>query len=226
MTTTTTTTTPTATSLTDMMLSDPSAAAATATNPLLMQLFKQQHPQVSPAQLSLLLPLMFSQNPLAAAALVAAQQTQAALAAAASMQGPPPIVTQAPPLPPPPSSSSSMAKDAAADSTEDERMPMISNAAADSMANNRRRRTRITEDQLKVLRQYFDINKSPSDEQITDIARRTQLQPKVIKHWFRNTLFKVPYLFHFSLSLFNTKITTIEIFKGTTKGQRLALQFQ
>ena len=56
--------------------------------------------------------------------------------------------------------------------------------------NNRRRRTRITEDQLKVLRQYFDINKSPSDEQITDIAQRTQLQAKVIKHWFRNTLFK------------------------------------
>jgi len=58
------------------------------------------------------------------------------------------------------------------------------------MNNSRRRRTRITEDQLKVLRQYFDINKSPSDEQITDIAQRTQLQAKVIKHWFRNTLFK------------------------------------
>lgn len=56
--------------------------------------------------------------------------------------------------------------------------------------NSRRRRTRITEEQLKVLRQYFDINKSPSDEQITDIAQRTQLQAKVIKHWFRNTLFK------------------------------------
>lgn len=41
-----------------------------------------------------------------------------------------------------------------------------------------------------MLRQYFDINKSPSDEQITDIAQRTQLQAKVIKHWFRNTLFK------------------------------------
>lgn len=56
--------------------------------------------------------------------------------------------------------------------------------------NNRRRRTRITEEQLKVLRQYFDINKSPSDEHITDIAQRTHLQAKVIKHWFRNTLFK------------------------------------
>lgn len=56
--------------------------------------------------------------------------------------------------------------------------------------NSRRRRTRITEEQLKVLRQYFDINKSPSDEQITDIAQKTHLQAKVIKHWFRNTLFK------------------------------------
>ena len=63
-------------------------------------------------------------------------------------------------------------------------------SGSNDMANSRRRRTRITEEQLKVLRQYFDINKSPSDEQITDIAQRTQLQAKVIKHWFRNTLFK------------------------------------
>ncbi len=63
-------------------------------------------------------------------------------------------------------------------------------ANANQSDSSRRRRTRITEEQLKVLRQYFDINKSPSDEQITDIAQRTQLQAKVIKHWFRNTLFK------------------------------------
>ena len=56
--------------------------------------------------------------------------------------------------------------------------------------DGRRRRTRISEEQLKVLREYFDINKSPSEEQIIEIARKTYLQAKVIKHWFRNTLFK------------------------------------
>jgi hypothetical protein len=38
--------------------------------------------------------------------------------------------------------------------------------------------------------QYFDINNSPSEEQIKEMAQRTQLGEKVIKHWFRNTLFK------------------------------------
>jgi hypothetical protein len=38
--------------------------------------------------------------------------------------------------------------------------------------------------------QYFDINNSPSEEQIKEMAQRTNLAEKVIKHWFRNTLFK------------------------------------
>ena len=54
----------------------------------------------------------------------------------------------------------------------------------------KRPRTRITDDQLKVLRANFDINNSPSEDQIDEMARRTSLPPKVIKHWFRNTLFK------------------------------------
>ncbi|XP_065516660.1 zinc finger homeobox protein 3-like isoform X2 [Lathamus discolor] len=55
---------------------------------------------------------------------------------------------------------------------------------------NKRPRTRITDDQLRVLRQYFDINNSPSEEQIKEMADKSGLPQKVIKHWFRNTLFK------------------------------------
>ncbi|CAJ0961273.1 unnamed protein product, partial [Mesorhabditis belari] len=54
----------------------------------------------------------------------------------------------------------------------------------------KRARTRITDDQLKVLRQYFDINNSPTEAQIKDMSVKTMLPEKVIKHWFRNTLFK------------------------------------
>ena len=56
--------------------------------------------------------------------------------------------------------------------------------------NQKRARTRITDDQLKVLRAHFDINNSPSEEQILEMASQSGLQPKVIKHWFRNNLFK------------------------------------
>lgn len=55
---------------------------------------------------------------------------------------------------------------------------------------NKRPRTRITDDQLRILRQYFDINNSPSEEQIKEMAEKSGLPQKVIKHWFRNTLFK------------------------------------
>jgi hypothetical protein len=54
----------------------------------------------------------------------------------------------------------------------------------------KRARTKITEDQLRILRSNFDISNSPSDEQISVMAGQTGLPPKVIKHWFRNTLFK------------------------------------
>merc|ERR550532_1801081 len=55
---------------------------------------------------------------------------------------------------------------------------------------NKRARTRITDDQLKILRANFDINNSPSDDQINLLVAQTGLPPKVIKHWYRNTLFK------------------------------------
>ena len=54
----------------------------------------------------------------------------------------------------------------------------------------KRARTRITDDQLKVLRSNFDINNSPTEAAINTMAQQTGLPPKVIKHWFRNTLFK------------------------------------
>ncbi len=54
----------------------------------------------------------------------------------------------------------------------------------------KRARTRITDEQLKVLRSNFDINNSPTETQIQTMAAQTGLPHKVIKHWFRNTLFK------------------------------------
>ncbi|CAL4123099.1 unnamed protein product, partial [Meganyctiphanes norvegica] len=63
-------------------------------------------------------------------------------------------------------------------------------AAAAAAAQQKRARTRITDEQLKILRAHFDINNSPTEEQINDMAQQSGLPPKVIKHWFRNTLFK------------------------------------
>ncbi|KAL4234053.1 hypothetical protein ACF0H5_005707 [Mactra antiquata] len=59
-----------------------------------------------------------------------------------------------------------------------------------SLANQKRARTRINDEQLKVLRGYFDINNSPAEEQVQAMSEQTGLPMKVIKHWFRNTLFK------------------------------------
>ncbi|CAH1959798.1 unnamed protein product [Acanthoscelides obtectus] len=67
---------------------------------------------------------------------------------------------------------------------------MQQQAAVNAAANQKRARTRITDDQLKILRAHFDINNSPSEEQIHEMASQSGLPPKVIKHWFRNTLFK------------------------------------
>ncbi|KAK6185517.1 hypothetical protein SNE40_007732 [Patella caerulea] len=57
-------------------------------------------------------------------------------------------------------------------------------------ANQKRVRTRISDDQLKILRAHFDITNSPSDDQIKQMSDLSGLPQKVIKHWFRNTLFK------------------------------------
>ncbi|GFN85986.1 Zinc finger homeobox protein 3, partial [Plakobranchus ocellatus] len=73
---------------------------------------------------------------------------------------------------------------------QQQQLHAAANAAAQQSQNQKRVRTRISDDQLKVLRQYFDINNSPSEEQITTMANQTGLPHKVIKHWFRNTLFK------------------------------------
>ena len=69
--------------------------------------------------------------------------------------------------------------------------PGVPSMAPDSpmFGEQKRARTKITEDQLKILRSNFDISNSPSDEHISVMAGQTGLPPKVIKHWFRNTLF-------------------------------------
>lgn len=54
----------------------------------------------------------------------------------------------------------------------------------------KRTRTRISEEQLAILRKHFDINSLPSDEEINKMSATSGLPHKVIKHWFRNTLFK------------------------------------
>ncbi|KAK9516763.1 hypothetical protein VZT92_024676 [Zoarces viviparus] len=54
----------------------------------------------------------------------------------------------------------------------------------------KRTRTRISEEQLTVLRKHFDINTLPSDEDMNKMSGMSGLPHKVIKHWFRNTLFK------------------------------------
>ncbi|OAF69732.1 hypothetical protein A3Q56_02511 [Intoshia linei] len=54
----------------------------------------------------------------------------------------------------------------------------------------KRCRTRINEYQLSILRHNFMVSNSPSIEQIERIAARTELPIRVVKHWFRNTLFK------------------------------------
>uniref|UniRef100_A0A1B0AXW7 Zinc finger protein 2 n=1 Tax=Glossina palpalis gambiensis TaxID=67801 RepID=A0A1B0AXW7_9MUSC len=56
--------------------------------------------------------------------------------------------------------------------------------------NQKRARTRITDEQLKILRAHFDINNSPSEESIMEMSQKANLPMKVVKHWFRNTLFK------------------------------------
>lgn len=68
----------------------------------------------------------------------------------------------------------------------------VKQAAAAQLAtsNPKRARTRINDDQLKILRAHFDINNSPTEAQIERMSRESGLPPKVIKHWFRNTLFK------------------------------------
>lgn len=72
-----------------------------------------------------------------------------------------------------------------------QQMPFLDpNAAVPSRPGMKRGRTRISEDQLKVLKAYFNISNSPADDQIMEMSMKTGLPNKVIKHWFRNTLFK------------------------------------
>ncbi|KAL8593012.1 hypothetical protein ACOMHN_017942 [Nucella lapillus] len=57
-------------------------------------------------------------------------------------------------------------------------------------AHSDKRRTRIKEEQLKILRSHFDINTWPTEAQLGQMAETCGLPYKVVKHWFRNTLFK------------------------------------
>ncbi|XP_029442778.1 zinc finger homeobox protein 2-like, partial [Rhinatrema bivittatum] len=63
-------------------------------------------------------------------------------------------------------------------------------AEVEQVAESRSPRTRITPEQLKILWNYFDINNLPSEETVLQMAEHTGLPAKVVKHWFRNRLFK------------------------------------
>lgn len=47
--------------------------------------------------------------------------------------------------------------------------------------SQKRARTRITDDQLKILRSHFDINNSPSEESILEMSKKANLPQKVTK---------------------------------------------
>ncbi|XP_036335245.1 zinc finger protein 2 isoform X4 [Rhagoletis pomonella] len=66
----------------------------------------------------------------------------------------------------------------------------VATTTSQMVSNQKRARTRITDDQLKILRAHFDINNSPSEESIMEMSQKANLPMKVVKHWFRNTLFK------------------------------------
>ncbi|KAF0305425.1 Zinc finger homeobox protein 3 [Amphibalanus amphitrite] len=72
--------------------------------------------------------------------------------------------------------------------TADGKRPADSSIPAGS--DEKRARTRISGHQLKMLRAHFDVERTPSDETIRELGEQCGLAPKVVKHWFRNTLFK------------------------------------
>ncbi|XP_067614017.1 zinc finger protein 2 isoform X2 [Eurosta solidaginis] len=74
---------------------------------------------------------------------------------------------------------------------QEERQKQCAIPNISQMTNNQKRaRTRITDEQLKILRAHFDINNSPGEESIMEMSQKANLPMKVVKHWFRNTLFK------------------------------------
>jgi zinc finger homeobox protein 4 len=54
-----------------------------------------------------------------------------------------------------------------------------SSSSFQACANQKRARTRITDDQLKILRSNFDINNSPSEEAIIEMSKKANLPQKV-----------------------------------------------
>lgn len=89
----------------------------------------------------------------------------------------------------------------------------------------KRTRTKISEEQLSVLRKHFDINSLPSDEEINKMSNLSGLPYKVIKHWFRNTLFKERQRDKDSPYNFNNPPTTAldESSEEVAQNQRLTL---
>lgn len=56
--------------------------------------------------------------------------------------------------------------------------------------SQKRARTRITDEQLKILRSHFDINNSPSEESILDMSKKANLPQKVKFQNFRSLVWR------------------------------------
>lgn len=54
-----------------------------------------------------------------------------------------------------------------------------SSTSFQACGNQKRARTRITDEQLKILRSHFDINNSPSEESIIEMSKKANLPQKV-----------------------------------------------
>ena len=140
-------------------------------------------------------------------ALMSAARQGGAAAAAASAESPQPpknlaqimgLLNQAPPMPPISQSESGKPVFPAGFPAPPPNFPLPRPEAPGGlmlpqqpvMQEGKRARTRISDDQLKILRANFDINNSPTEETLNKMSQQTGLPLKVIKHWFRNTLFK------------------------------------
>ena len=55
--------------------------------------------------------------------------------------------------------------------------------------SQKRARTRITDEQLKILRSHFDINNSPSEESILDMSKKANLPQKVRRIYYALFIF-------------------------------------
>ncbi|VDN50251.1 unnamed protein product [Dracunculus medinensis] len=90
----------------------------------------------------------------------------------------------------------------------------------------KRARTRITDEQLKILRQYFDINNSPSEQQIKEMSIKAQLPEKERQRDKDSPYnFSIPPQMSIDLDTYEktgeAKITSIKAVEASTKNEEI-----